>query len=185
MAYTPIGDVEIGPGQPLTTGLAFRFRDNPIGIAQRSAGAPWLNGIGGLDTFDTASVTSWTVPAGVFRAEFVLVGAGGGGDGADSVTGTPPDAAVAGGASSVDGIGTAAGGGVGIFFTANNGLRSSNQGRGARGEIDGVGGEVKIIVSNVTPGAVLSVTVGAGGAGGGEGLSGGLSGGDGAVYIRY
>lgn len=40
MAYIPIANSEIDPDSPLATSLTFRFRDNPIAIANGDAGAP-------------------------------------------------------------------------------------------------------------------------------------------------
>jgi len=40
MAYIPITNSEIDPDSPLATSLTFRFRDNPIAIANGDAGAP-------------------------------------------------------------------------------------------------------------------------------------------------
>ena len=169
--YSPITDGEIAPNQPLTTGLAFRFRDNPVAIAERSAGAPWLNGIGALETFDTPGTYTWTVPVGVYRAEFVIAGGGQAGDNSLST-------GASGGNSSVSGVGTAQGGAP--IFSSVNGITAGNGGRGTTG-MPGKPGELKTFVVNVTPAATYTVTIGAGG----TALGFAESGGNGIVYIRY
>ena len=50
---------------------------NPVAIAQRSTGAPWLNGIRAIATLTSGS-GNWTVPAGVYRVKATAIGGGGG-----------------------------------------------------------------------------------------------------------
>lgn len=172
--YNPITDTELEPGKPLTTGLAFRFRDNPLALAQRGAGAPWLNGIGGIEEYNSPGTFTWTVPTGVYRAEFTIVGAGG--HGANLASGQ---------SSSVSGVAIASGGGVGTSrngFCANNGGIRVFSVAGATAISAGVGGRVVVRVVNVSPGSTYTVTVGAGGQ---SGAAPSENGGHGVVIIRY
>jgi len=177
--YNAVTDSELEPGKPLTTGLAFRFRDNPLALAQRGAGAPWLNGVGNTVRYDVVGSTqvyTWTVPDGVYHAEFTMVG--GGSHAADLANGE---------ASSVSGIGSAEGGAF-SRETPPEGLWSNNGGRkkffssGAAVLTSGVGGEIVIIKAAVTPGATHTVTVGKGGE---SGSAPSENGGAGCVIIRY
>lgn len=180
--YNEVTDSELLPGQPLTSGLAFRLRDNPLALAQRGDSAPWLNGIGAIAKFEATTSNNtftWTVPAGVYRAEFTLVGAGANNSGSES-----------GGNTTVSGVGTAQGG------SWNSGLPDSrliaNNGGKARYSISaalfsscGPGGYIETFVVNTTPGDTHNITVGIGGGrtlGSGAGAG---DGGDGYVLIRY
>jgi hypothetical protein len=172
--YNAVTDSELEPGKPLTTGLAFRFRDNPLALAQRGAGAPWLNGIGAIQEYDQPGTYTWTVPTGVYRAEFTIIG--GGGHGANLASGQN---------SSVSGVAIASGGGVGVnrngFCSNNGGIRLFSV-AGASAISAGVGGRIVIRVVNTTPGSTYTVTVGAGG----QSIAApSENGGHGIVFIRY
>lgn len=179
--YNAVTDSELEPGKPLTTGLAFRFRDNPLALAQRGAGAPWLNGIGAVDQFTItggSQTFTWTVPAGVYHAEFIIIGGGADHSGDNS-----------GEASSVSGIGSAQGGSYNggyppEYWVSDNGGQANFFVSAAKFTSRGPGGLINIIKAAVTPGATHTVTVGKGG---GRGLTGWSSGngGHGTVIIRY
>jgi hypothetical protein len=180
--YNAVTDGELAPGQPLTSGLAFRLRDNPLAITQRGANAPWLNGIGAVQIFKalfSENVFTWTVPAGVYRAEFTIIGAGA------NVEGTQ-----AGGNTSVSGVGTANGGAYNNAapddsLCADNGGKGLVVVAGAERRFKGIGGRIEVFVVNTTPGATHTVTCGLGGGRVlGSGATGG-SGGNGLVIIRY
>lgn len=59
MAYTPILDTQLDPDAPITSGLGYQLRDNPLAIAAGDTGAPKIakttkvgsiSGIGGSST---------------------------------------------------------------------------------------------------------------------------------------
>ena len=127
---------------------------------------------------------TWTVPAGVTYAIAHMRGGGGGGLGSDS-SGTD------GGASSVDfasGLVSAAGGPGGVSGVSTPAANSGSPGE-PRTDTAGNGlWSAQIVAgSAVTPAEVISVTVGAGGAGGSGDVARreGSPGGSGYVYIEY
>ncbi len=76
--YTVITDTEIDPEAPITSFLAFRFRDNPEAMAERAANATQI--IPEILDLLTAS-GDFIVPAGVTRLRITMVGGGGGSNG--------------------------------------------------------------------------------------------------------
>lgn len=74
-SYILITDAEVDPEAPITSYLGNRWRDNPIAIAERAAGAPRVK----PSTMERLTGSgNWTVPAGVTRVKVRLVGGGGG-----------------------------------------------------------------------------------------------------------
>jgi hypothetical protein len=178
-SYLGIADDEMLPGRPGKTSLFFRLRNDPLAVAQRDSGAPWLNGVGGSQAYSANG--TFVVPAGVFRLRVIAVGGGGGGKGGRGDSGDGADGDD-GGASGLLGDLFAPGGlGGDRPGWGNGGWRSNNGGRGgmdyqmddipnvsARRE-SGAGGEIRYKEFDVTPGDNLSIVVGAGGAGGAKG----------------
>ena len=131
---------------------------------------------------------TWTVPSGVTYAVAHILGGGGGG-------GTRDNNGSAGGDSSVAFAGgtVTAGGGAGAPATGSqgaSGLASSpaNSGIGGISNSGGGGGKDGALIvagDTVTPGASITVTVGAGGADGGGPYNPGGDGGSGYVWIEY
>ena len=82
-SYIVINDSEVEPEAPLLSSLGVRFRDNPIAIAQREAGAPAMIALRGdtVTAYDTAGSTSLVVPDAIGIAYAIMIGGGGGGGG--------------------------------------------------------------------------------------------------------
>ncbi len=81
--YDPILDAEINPEEPVTSSLKYRLRDNTLAIAGGDSAAPHL-APNRIDSFITAGIHAWTVPAGVYRAKFTGIGGGGSGGNNDN-----------------------------------------------------------------------------------------------------
>ena len=189
-SWTDIPDSDLDPEQPITSTLAVAWRNNPIALAERASGAPWLNGVGASEIL-TGSGT-WTVPAEVYRVRVIRIGAGGGGGSAQGVQDS--DGAIVNGNDGADGgdtsfgalspaVGGAGGYGAGTGQAGKNGaiLRGGNHGMGAAGYYggspdfsapnlsngtDGTAGVMEISVISVTPGSDYTYACGARGAGG-------------------
>lgn len=74
-SYIEITDAEVDPEAPITSFIGYRWRDNPIAIAERATGAPRVK----PSTMERLTGSgNWTVPAGVTRVKVRLVGGGGG-----------------------------------------------------------------------------------------------------------
>lgn len=58
--YEVILDAELEPGAPITSSIGFRFRDNPVAIAEGAAGAPRVSS----GALEDASVTSAKIASG-------------------------------------------------------------------------------------------------------------------------
>jgi hypothetical protein len=163
-------------GSAVATSLEYR-------IAQlEAAGSPIVK----VAAFTSSG--TWTVPSGVTYAIAHILGGGGGG-------GTRDNNGSAGGDSSVAFAGgtVTAGGGAGAPATGSqgaSGLASSpaNSGIGGISNSGGGGGKnggLIVAGDTVTPGASITVTVGAGGADGGGPYNPGGDGGSGYVWIEY
>jgi len=114
-AYTTLDSDDLGANKILRAATMSALDSNPVAIAQRGTGAPWLNGIGAITSLTSGS-GNWTVPAGVYRIKATAVGGGGGASAGadttfDSITG-------GGGGSQAGGIvsngGSASGGDINI-----------------------------------------------------------------------
>lgn len=158
MAYITIADTEVDPEAPITSYLGYRFRDNPIAIAERASGAPRVK----PSTIEQLSGSgNWTVPAGVKRVKVLCIGAGGGSGGAETDSG--------GGGASV--IGTLE------VVPATDIAYSVGAGGAAGGASPGVGdgGDTEF---DTVPIAGGPLTAGGGDGGAGAGFGGSGSGGD-------
>lgn len=76
--YTTIPNASLDVGKPVRSIDALALRDNPIAIAERASGAPWLNGIGAITVLDTVGAGTYTVPDGVTRIKVHCYGGGAG-----------------------------------------------------------------------------------------------------------
>ena len=161
-SYRQIPASELEEGRPGTQELFDTLANNPEGIAQRAPTAPVVQ-VPIYETFSTPGAFSFTVPDGVTRVGYILVGGGEGAGGDGEATTFEGDSAD-GGASGEDN---------------RHGLRSDNAGpeTGLRG------GQVVYGSILVSPGDTLSGVVGERGpllesTGGGEG-------GDGQAVLFY
>ena len=160
ISYVTLDNDDLGANKIFRAATASALDTNPVSIAQRGTGAPWLNGVGAIATLTSGS-GNYTVPAGVYRLKVTCVGGGGGGgDGA--------------------GFGNNGGGGGSTTFGSLTGGGGSG---GFLGGTDGSGGSASggdINLSGITGGTpAYFSTLGSGGAGSG----GGGNGGSGAVCI--
>jgi len=87
MAYIPILDTQLDPDAPITSGLGFQFRDNPISIAAGDTGAPYIKSVwhpydgvtwgdgndGEIYTYTTGGVTEIVTPDFVDGYEYQLI----------------------------------------------------------------------------------------------------------------
>ena len=157
-SYRDIPASELEEGQPGTQELFDALANNPEGIAQRAPTAPVVQ-VPIYETFSTPGSFSFTVPDGVTRVGYILIGGGEGSAGDGEATTFEGDSA--------DGGQTGLGG--------RSGLRSDNGGDGLRG------GEVAYGSLLVSPGDTLNGVVGEGGIDDG----GGNVGGDGQAVLFY
>lgn len=138
---------------------------------------------GSLEKITTSGI--WVVPANVRQVKYTVIGAGGGGAGLNTEgSGSPGGSSVFDDITALGGQGGQSGGVSQSGQDARAGEVSANGGaRGwglisgtQRGGSDGMGGQIKRGLKSVSPGASLSITIGAGGAGtenagnGGNGL---------------
>lgn len=193
-SYVVLDNDDLGANKIFRAATASALDSNPVSIAQRGTGAPWLNGVGAIATLTSGS-GNYTVPAGVYRLKVTCVGGGGGGGASligggggsttfGSLTGGGGSGGVPGG---TDGNGGSASGGdinlSGIkggspaYFST---LGSGGAGHGAAG--NGGSGAVCIGVVAAEPGDVIAYAVGSGGAGG---SGGGAAGSAGIILIEY
>ena len=149
-SYRDIPASEIEAGQPGTQELFDALANNPEGIAQRAPTAPVVQ-VPIYETFSTPGEFSFTVPDGVTRVGYILVGAGEGVDGGGKATTFEGDSAN-GGASGLDG---------------RQGFRSHNGGEDNGTRLNG--GEVVYGSLLVSPGDTLNGVVGEGVSFGGDG----------------
>lgn len=203
-SYVTLDNDDLGANKIFRAATASALDTNPVSIAQRGTGAPWLNGIGAIEKITSGS-GNWTVPAGVYRIKVTAVGGGGAGgdDSGNNGGNTTFSTLTAGGGpyAGTDGvptgIATASGGTVninGLLPAANCGANShyGNGGfelsgtdiaptYGGGGFRGGGSGAVAIKVFSVEPGDLLAYAVGAGGS-----INvGGQAGAGGIIIIEY
>jgi len=77
-SYVTLDNDDLGANKIFRAATASALDTNPVAIAQRGTGAPWLNGVGAIETITSGS-GNWTVPDGVYRIKVTVVGGGGGG----------------------------------------------------------------------------------------------------------
>jgi hypothetical protein len=82
--YNPVTDAEIASGQPVTTSLITRLRDNVLAIIQGDASAPRISNaalstVPGQNTlvYPTAGTYSLVIPTGIVSIEVEAIGSGG------------------------------------------------------------------------------------------------------------
>jgi hypothetical protein len=92
-SYSGISDAELAPGQPITTSLMTRMRDDALAITQNDPIAAVFAGLAGnwVQRWQRINATNpppsptsgtWVVPDGVHRICVIIVGAGGSGSNA-------------------------------------------------------------------------------------------------------
>lgn len=87
-SYVTLDNDDLGANKIFRAATASALDTNPVSIAQRGTGAPWLNGIGAITKLTSGS-GNWTVPTGVYRIKVMAVGEGGGSSaGADTTFGS-------------------------------------------------------------------------------------------------
>ncbi len=197
--YTVIEDTEIDPEAPITSFLAFRFRDNPEAMAERAVNATQI--IPEILDLQTGS-GNFIVPAGVTRLRVTMVGGGGGSNGSTggggggviihNLTVTPAQSIAfgvgAGGAANVAGGDTtfgaltAGGGGPGSSSGGGSAAGGDINLPGTAGLASGTGHDLG--GSNVwCSGPTKEDTVGNPFGGGGGG--GSFAGADGTIILEY
>lgn len=179
-SYVTLDSDDLGANKILRAATMSALDGNPLSIAQRGPSAPWLNGIGAIETITSGS-GNWTVPAGVYRIKVTAVG-GGGGEGGPygGISGTATTfgtitagGGVVGGTGGGVGIGgSATGGDINIpgghggIFCGGGSLYGTVYGGGAPGDgatkIGGGGGGTAIKVFSVEPGDLIAYAVGTG-----------------------
>ena len=203
-SYVTLDNDDLGANKIFRAATASALDTNPVSIAQRGTGAPWLNGVGAIEAITTGS-GNWTVPDGVYRIKVTATGGGGGGgygssgtDGTDTTFSTLT--AGGGKAGDSDGAGTgsasATGGALNLRGMTAGGFKSGGSVFGDGGSTLGVdvlpfnggggfpgggGGATCIGVLSVVPGDLIAYAVGGGGAGGGTGQAGAT----GIIVIEY
>lgn len=185
-SYVTLDNDDLGANKIFRAATASALNTNPVSIAQRGTGAPWLNGVGAMETITSGS-GNWTVPAGVYRIKVTAVGGGGGTtNGGDttfsSITGSGGASTGAGGAATGGDINIGGGNGETFAVTGFSGFPMSVvggysaiggiKGKGAdkSGTANpdltihgGGGGGTAIKVFTVEPGDSISYAVGAAG----------------------
>ena len=176
--YVTLDNDDLGANKIFRAATASALDTNPVSIAQRGLGAPWLNGIGLIEAKTTGS-GNWTVPDGVYRIKATAIGGGGGGNGS-STSGTSSTFSTitgGGGVSSASGGtgGSASGGDINLPGTSDlspaggGGLSAiACVGKGdvaGAGGVGGGGGGTAIKVFSVEPGDLMAYSVGASGGG--------------------
>jgi len=186
--YTTLDSDDLGANKILRAATMSALDSNPVAIAQRGTGAPWLNGIGAIEAitnFTTSNVTgNYTVPDGVYRMKITAVGGGGGGIGGGGDTTFLGITAGHGYVSGAGGV--ASGGDININGQNGNGVSGITYspligvtiGYGGTG---GGAGATSIGVVSVEPGDVIAYQVGGGGSSG----AGGADGSAGIIIIEY
>ena len=148
-AYTTLDSDDLGANKILRAATMSALDSNPVAIAQRGTGAPWLNGIGAIEAitnFTTSDITgNYTVPTGVYSIKITAVGGGGG-------------ATLGGGSTTFLGI------------TAGYGMASGTGGTASGGDIN-LDGQTGNGTSGTQYSPLIGVTIGYGGTGGGAGAT--------------
>lgn len=193
-AYTTLDSDDLGANKILRAATMSALDSNPVAIAQRGTGAPWLNGIGAIATLTSGS-GNWTVPAGVYRIKVTAIGGGGGGGA--TLNGSNGTSSTFGALTAGYGVLGTLGGAAGAGGTATGGDinapgRTGGEpayistygagGAGSGGGGNGGSGAVCIGVLSVEPGDLIVYSVGTGGAGG---SGGGVAGTAGIIIIEY
>jgi len=203
-SYVILDNDDLGANKIFRAATASALDTNPVSIAQRGTGAPWLNGVGAIEAITTGS-GNWTVPDGVYRIKVTAIGGGGGGgDGSAGTDGsnTTFSTFTAGGGKAADSAGactgsaSATGGTLNLRGITADFFKSGGSLFGDGGSVSGVdvlptnggggfpgggGGGTCIGVLSVSPGDLIAYVVGAGGAGGGTGQDGAT----GIIIIEY
>ena len=193
-AYTTLDSDDLGANKILRAATMSALDSNPVAIAQRGTGAPWLNGIGAIAAITSGS-GNYTVPDGVYRIKASIVGGGGGGGASwvGSVGGSTTFGVLTGGGGSggVPG-GTAGAGGSSSGGTLNISGNTGGApvylgiygagGAGHSGGGNGGSGGVCIGVLSCEPGDLIAYSVGAPGSGG---SGGGQAGQAGIIILEY
>lgn len=188
--YTTLSDTTLAQDKPFTQSVSRALRDNPIAISEGSASAPKLLRNGMRVAMFTASGT-FNVPSDVTQIWAEVAGAGGGGGygsgggngGTTTFNGVSATGGTGGETVSVSGWGarTAATHGSGSSGDINISGGGAAGGKGCtNGSLlgfDGANGGYAFKVMTVTPGASLTVTIGAGGTAGSGGGKAGVGGG--------
>lgn len=204
-SYVDLDNDDLGANKILRAATMSALDTNPLSIAQRGTGAPWLNGIGAMEIITTGS-GNWTVPAGVYRVKVTATGGGGGGGatggggnggdttfstitggggkGSDSSGNPTASAAASGGTLNITGM-TAAGtnGANSLFGCGGRELSGTDIAPtyGGGGFSGGGSGAIAIKIFSVEPGDLLAYAIGSGGTAG----TGGQAGADGLIIIEY
>lgn len=143
-SYVALDNDDLGANKIFRAATASALDTNPVSIAQRGTGAPWLNGIGSITSIASGS-GNWTVPAGVYRIKAMAVGEGGGASaGADTTFGSITGGGGGARASSLaSNGGTASGGDVNLHGGGGD-YQDNSAGPAlyAAGGYSSVGGEV-------------------------------------------
>lgn len=197
-AYTTLDSDDLGANKILRAATMSALDSNPVAIAQRGTGAPWLNGIGAIEAITSGS-GNYTVPDGVYRIKASIVGGGGGGGadfagfggGSTTFGGLTGGGGSGGSSSGTAGAGGSSSGGA-LNISGNTGGVPVYLGRyGAGGAGNGGGGSggsggACIAVLSCEPGDLIAYSVGASGAGGFGGGSGdGVAGQAGIIILEY
>lgn len=165
--WDEMGEPELGSNKIARSPTAFALYMNPIAIAQRGTGAPWLNGIGAVEQLTGSG--NYVVPAGVYRLLLKVKGAGA--SGRSSTVGSAGGSTTFGGITAPGGNPPGSGnpaeyqGGFGGVPSASTGVLTEVLISGADGQ-DGTG--------------QLALSPTFGGRGGGSVLA---DGGDGAIAV--
>lgn len=207
-SYVTLDNDDLGANKIFRAATASALDTNPVSIAQRGTGAPWLNGVGAIEVITTGS-GNWTVPAGVYRIRAECTGGGGGG--ADSSSGGNGSASTFGSLTGSGGAGGTRDGGGGLLNSAGgdatggtinfsggnsvggtpghsrNGRGSMESGGGAAqygggGFPNGAAGGTAVKVISVEPGDLIAYSIGSGGA---AGTGTATAGAGGIIIIEY
>ena len=196
-AYTTLDSDDLGANKILRAATMSALDSNPVAIAQRGTGAPWLNGIGAITSITSGS-GNWTVPTGVYRIKVQCTGGGqGGGGGTGGEAGSNSAFGSITGYGGLFGGGTAAGGDINFKGSPGSSDAGGDSRNGRGGSLGGSsnppqyggggypyggGGGTALKIMSVEPGDVIAYSVGNGGSVGPGGDSMGASG---IIIIEY
>ncbi len=127
--YIALTGDDLGANKIFRAATASALDTNPVAIAQRGTGAPWLNGIGAIEAITSGS-GNWTVPDGVYSIKVTAIGSGGGISGSaasvfGSITGNAGSAGGGGGVPTGGSGGTGSGGDINITGETGGGTTGS------------------------------------------------------------